>query len=90
MVQLEDVSVKCPKELNDVRKAIVGIVEDVKAGKDLVLIAGENLQALSDAIAGLEKIPGEVKDALPESVSRMGLMAGELVGILAGPRQVPA
>jgi len=90
MTQLEEVVVKCPKELNDIRNAIVAIVEDVKSGKDLVVIAGENLQGLSDAISGLEKVPNELKDALAESVSCLGVMAGEIVGILAKPKQVPA
>jgi len=87
MVQLEDVAVKCPKELNDIRKAVVGIVKDIKAKKDLVSIAGGNLQALSDAIAGLEQLDDELKEALPEAVACLGVMAGEIVGALAKPKE---
>lgn len=90
MVQLVDESIKCPKELNDVRKALVGIVEDVKAKKDLVVIAGENLQALSDAIAGLEKVGEEFKDALPESLLCLGLLTSEVAGILLKKEEAPA
>lgn len=86
MADLIEVAVKCPKELNDVRTAIVGIVADVKAGKDLVVIAGENLQALSDAIAGIDAVPNELKDNLPESVACLGVLASELVDVLATPK----
>ena len=89
MAQLVDESVKCPKELNDVRKAIVGIIEDIKDGKDLMLIAGENLQALSEAVSGLEQIDDELADNLQESVNCLGLMTGEIIGILAKPAVVP-
>jgi len=90
MVQLEDVSVKCPKEVNDVRKAVVGIVSDIKAGKSLVEIAGGNLKALSDAIEGVEKIGDEVREAPAETVACLGLLAGELVGVLVAPKKDPA
>ena len=86
MADTVEVTVNCPKELNDVRTAIIGIVTDIKAGKALVVIAGENLQALSDAIAGIDAIPDELKENLPESVACLGVLASELVSVLAKPK----
>jgi len=90
MVQLVEERVKCPKEINEIRVALVALVEDIKAGKDLVLIAGENLQSISSAIAGLDQIDDEIRETLPESVQCLGLMAGEIIGLLMKKDEVPA
>lgn len=83
-VELIKEEVECPKELNDVRKAVVAVVEDVKAGKDVGEIATGNLQLLADAISGLDKIPDEISEDLSNSVKCLGLLGGDLAGILLG------
>lgn len=81
---LVPVTVQVPKELNDVRVALVELIKDVKAKKDVGLIAAENLSLLLQAIAGADQIPDEVKSELQKSTVAMGLMGGEIVGAIVG------
>lgn len=89
MVELIEESVKCPKEVNDIRRAIVEVVRDIKDGKDLLVVAGENLQLLSEAIAGLENIDDELTQAAPESITCLSLMAGEILSIVTKKADAP-
>lgn len=81
---LVDVTVKVPKEFNDVRVALVELVKDVKAGKDVGTIAAENLPTLLAAIAGADQIPTEFREELAKSTAAAGLLGGEVVGAFLG------
>lgn len=81
-MELVDVSYKAPKELNDVRVALVAVIEDLKAGKDLLTVGAENLALLSTAVAGVGNLPAEVKAELKESSECIGHMVGEIAGVL--------
>lgn len=86
--ELVPLTLQVPKELNDVRVALVGIVDDIKAGKTAGEIAGENLPALFAAIDNAGKIPEEAKEKIRESCALGGLMGGELLGVLLAPKAV--
>lgn len=82
-VVLIDETVKVPKELNEVRTALVGLIADIKAGKDIATIATENLGALVAAVGGADQLDDEVKEALKESITCIALMGSDIVGMLA-------
>lgn len=84
------VEVEVPKELNDVRVAVVSVVADIKAGKPLLEVAGGNLQKLNDAISGADKIPDELKAELAGSIALAGLMGGEVLAELLKKSPAPA
>lgn len=81
MTTLIDVSVKAPKELNDVRIALIDLVQLLKDGKGLADILGK-LSEFTAAINGAQAIPTELKEELKASVATIGLLGGELAGVL--------
>lgn len=52
------------KESSEVIDAIAELVRDIRAGKDVAVIASENLASLVGAVEGYEKIGGEVSGEL--------------------------
>lgn len=79
-VQLVDVNIKAPKELNDVRLAVVSIIEDVKAKKSIAEIAAGNLTKLVAAVEGADQIDEAFKEESKRSAALAGLMGGEIIG----------
>jgi len=83
-------TVEVPKELNEVRKALVKVIQVSKEalkdgfqpGQDLPTIAISSYQDLILALQGFNEIPAEVKTDLGSSVKCIGLMAGDLVEVL--------
>lgn len=63
MSEVETVSydLKVPKESKDVVDAVVGIIEDIKAGKGALSSAQENFDKLVAAVNGFAQIPAEAK-----------------------------
>jgi hypothetical protein len=84
-VVLVDVTYKAPKELNDVRLALVKLVEGVKAGKDVSQLAAENLGPVMQAVAGIDQLPEEYKQQLRASLETTGHLGGSLAGVLLSP-----
>jgi len=84
-------TVQVPKELNDVRKALVQVVKSAKEaskdgfqpGKDIPAIVMDSYKALAEALEGMTAIPLEVKENVGESVYCAGLLGGDLVKELA-------
>lgn len=84
-VELVKQEVLCPKELHDVKTAIVELVKDVKDKKDMGLIMGENLPLLMNAFQGYEKLTEEIKSEFgPNAIS---LLAGELAIVLLAKKE---
>lgn len=81
-VQLVSVTVQVPKELNDVRLALVSLLSDLKAKKDMTSIIGGNLKLLSDAIDNINQLDDEFRGKLKESLTGCGLTVGEVMGAL--------
>lgn len=81
MVQLVPVTIQAPKELNDVRVALIQVVKDLKAGKSMSAIL-MNLSTFMEAIQGVDKIPTEAKEEMSKSVELAGLMGGQLLSVL--------
>ena len=68
-----DVTVQVTKESHEVFEAIASIIADIKAGKDVALIAAGNLPKLMVAVEGYDLLDDEVKDAqFPETVALGG------------------
>jgi hypothetical protein len=83
-VQLVDVTIKAPKELNDVRIAAVKFVEDIKAKKPIGDIASGSLGNFIAAVEGADKIDDEFKEEARKSAALAGLMGGEIIGAVMG------
>lgn len=50
-----------PKEMSEIVDALVGLVADIKAKKDISMIVAENLQPLMAAVEGFDKLGEEAK-----------------------------
>lgn len=61
------------KESNEVFKCLAGLVEDIKAKKDISSIAAENLPALLQAVQGFEMLDNELQDAQFDETAGLGL-----------------
>lgn len=72
--------VLCPKELHEVKVAIVELLKDVMAKKEMNLIIGENLPLLMQAFQGFEVMGDEVKSDHAPMVA--ALLAGEIAQVL--------
>lgn len=69
-------TVKLPKELSEVKKALVELVADIAAKKELAVIVGENLPLLMQAIEGFDKMGEEIK--APEAANVAALLGAEI------------
>ncbi len=81
MTTLIPVTLQAPKELNDVRIALVDLISMIKAKKGVTEILGK-LSEFMAAVDGASNIPTEFKDELKASVETVGYMGGQLVGVL--------
>ncbi|TXG77621.1 hypothetical protein E6Q11_02510 [Candidatus Dojkabacteria bacterium] len=78
---IEKKEVEYAKELDDVLVLMIELAKDIKAGKDVALIASENLPGLMAAFSGADQIAAELK-ANPAVVSQtVGMRMGELAGV---------
>lgn len=78
-IELVKEEIQVPKEMQDVRKFLVGLVEDIKAKKDVSLIAAENLPTLMIAIEGFSQLGEEAKDE--HAPMLFGLLAADLAKV---------
>ena len=60
-VEFVEVKLNLPKECEDVRKFLIELVEDIKAKKDVAVIAAENLPNLMAAVQGYDQLGAEAK-----------------------------
>lgn len=79
-MELIKFELESPKEIMEVVQAIVGIVADIKAKKELPVLAAENLPALLKAFEGADQIPAEIKDA--HAVNAAMYLASQLIAVL--------
>lgn len=77
-------TLQLPKEMNEIRTAIRELVADIKAGKEVGALAGENLQNLIVAVEGFDKLDEEAKSQ--ESYAVYGLLASDLAKILSAKK----
>lgn len=68
--------VKLPKELSEVKKALVELVADIAAKKSVAEIVSENLPLLIQAVEGFEKMGEEIK--APEAANVAALLGAEV------------
>ena len=68
--------VKLPKELSEVKKALVELVADIAAKKEISILIAENLPLLMQAIEGFDKMGEEIKT--PEAANVAALLGAEI------------
>lgn len=71
-----------PKELFEVKVAVVELLKDILAGKGLPELVGENLSNLSKAVGGADKLDDEIKEDLAASLQCAGLFGADIVSAL--------
>lgn len=81
-IEIVKIEVSVPKELNEIRVALNKVLVDVKAKKPFAEIASGNFPALVAAVEGFEKLDDEVKEKLQESLHCVGLLGGDVAGVL--------
>lgn len=68
------VEIAVGKETKEVIDALVELVADIRAKKEITLIASENLQGIYKAIEGVDQVGVELKsDLRNETISYAGL-----------------
>lgn len=67
------------KESAEVIEAIAALISDIKAKKPAVEIALGNLQKLSLALEGVEKLDDEQKTHLASNLAFLGIKVGEVL-----------
>lgn len=80
-VELVEIKFQAPKEMNDVRVCLVELLKDIKAGKTVVEITGENFNNLIEAVKGADKVSVEVKQEMAKSAVLAGHLGGEVIGV---------
>lgn len=80
MITKEEVKIQVGKESKEVVDAIVELVKDIREGKDLALIAGENLPGLSKAIDGVDQVDDEMQSEVRNAtVAYAGLQVADVL-----------
>ena len=81
---LANKEVQYAKEIDDCMVLVVELLRDIKAKKGAAEIAGENLQNLINAMAGMDGIKDELHN--PQVVAQtVGYRTGELVAVFIAP-----
>lgn len=73
-------TVKLPKELSEVKTALVELVKDIAEKKDLAVVIAESLPLLVKAIEGFDKMDEELKT--PEAANVVALLGAEIFAAL--------
>lgn len=71
-MNLIKVELEVPKESKEVIDAVVELIKDLKAKKDLTAILAENIAVLSMAIEGLDQIKEELKSKYVADLASYG------------------
>lgn len=87
VVPMVTLTVEVPKELNDLRVALVSLTKSVKEAQadgfqlmtDVPAIVLENLKTLGQAIDNISFVKIEVKEKLAESINCMALTGTEIL-----------
>lgn len=85
-VAMVDVQTKVPKELNDVRLALVKVVSLLAVGQNPFGVMLQALNELNVAVDGFKAIPQEAKEQLGRSVACVGLIGADIVDALKPPQ----
>lgn len=80
--------VEFAKELDDAMFLIVELVKDIKAGKEMTVIAAENLPNLINAVSGAEQIGEEVSTSMSVAVQTVTFRVADLVAAFVAPKAV--
>jgi len=76
---IEKKEIEYAKEMDDLGHALVELVRDIKAKKDIAQIAGENIPTIMDALAGIDKVDDELKANRTVAIQTIGRHLGGLV-----------
>lgn len=81
-VNLVSVNVQVPKELNDVKIALVTVLGHIAQGDAAFQAVLSSLGQLNEAVNNWQQIPIEVKEALGASVACAGLIGAGVIDAL--------
>lgn len=83
-VQLVEVKYMAPKEMHEVREAIMGLIKAAVAKKPLTEVAVSEWSRLQAAIDGVQTLPEEAKEKMGEMLEASGHFAGQIVRAVMG------
>jgi uncharacterized protein YejL (UPF0352 family) len=75
---IEKKEVSYAKEIDDVLNLVVGLVNDLKAKKDIALIVSGNLPALLTALDGINQLDAEISSNRLVALQTIGAKLGDL------------
>ena len=81
-VQMVTISLEVPKEMNDVREALMGLVVDIKAKKSIGEMAANAFPKFVAAVEGVDQLDDAVREKMKSSSALIGLTAGEAIGTM--------
>lgn len=85
MIELVKQELSIPKELHDIKVAIVELIKDIKDKKEMGLIVGENLPLIMSAIQGYEKLGEELKSEFAPNAA--AVLAAEIAAVLLAKKE---
>jgi hypothetical protein len=80
--------IQVPRNVDEIRVLIVGLLEDIVQKKELQALIAENLQPLLAAIEGIDKLSEEAKSKEVYNVA--ALLAADVIRVLTAPKPAPA
>lgn len=82
---IESKNVLYAKEVDDVMVLLTELVADIKAKKNLAVIASENLPNLFAALSGVDQVGAELNSNPKVVVETIGYRLGDLIDALLFP-----
>lgn len=79
---IETRQVQYAKELDEAMSAVIGIIKDVRSGKNVLEIITGNIPALIAAVGGLEQVQGELSQNFQVASETIGYRLGDLTSAL--------
>ena len=83
-VELVQLPVDVPKELNDVRVAIAKLIANLANGQNVFGAVVSSLNELNEAVSNAKQIPVELREKMGESVACAGLIGRDVIKALHG------
>jgi len=84
-----EVKVQIAKETNDIFVAMIKLLKDMKAGKNILEILTGSFKELSDAVEGADDIDNEIAENIEAVMKTLGLGLGSLGGVMLAKKNKP-
>lgn len=80
--ELVEQKIMLPRELNEVRTAIVKVVSTMVSGQNALAAILGSMGELQAAVGNFQQIPVELKEDLPGAVAVAGLLGADILAAL--------